>query len=115
MYDAVSDAQKCAFSLLRAGADGSALYRAVVSLFADAGYGTEPDGFVHSLGHGVGIEVHEAPSLSARGGALAAGNVVTIEPGLYYPGIGGVRIEDMGAVTAGGFDCYTDYTRDLIL
>ncbi len=109
MYDAVSDAQKCAFSLLRAGADGSDLYRAVVSLFADAGYGTEPDGFVHSLGHGVGIEVHEAPSLSARGGALAAGNVVTIEPGLYYPGIGGVRIEDMALVTDVGYDRITRF------
>ncbi len=109
MYDAVSDAQKCAFSLLRAGADGSDLYKAVVSLFADAGYGTEPDGFVHSLGHGVGIEVHEAPSLSARGGALAAGNVVTIEPGLYYPGIGGVRIEDMALVTDGGSDRITRF------
>lgn len=109
MYAAVSDAQRLAFSLLRAGADGSALYRAVVSLFADAGYGTEPDGFVHSLGHGVGLEVHEAPSLSARGSPLAAGNVVTIEPGLYYPGIGGVRIEDMALVNDGGYERITRF------
>ncbi|MCQ1538342.1 aminopeptidase P family protein [Methanocalculus taiwanensis] len=109
MYAAVSDAKTLAFSLLRAGADGSALYQAVVSFFEDAGYGTEPHGFVHSLGHGVGIEVHEAPSLSTRGGPLAAGNVVTIEPGLYYPGIGGVRIEDMALVTDGGYDRITRF------
>lgn len=109
MYAVVSDAKTLAFSLLRSGADGSALYRAVVSLFEDAGYGTEPDGFVHSLGHGVGIDVHEAPSLSSRGEPLAAGNVVTIEPGLYYPGIGGVRIEDMAIVTDGGYERITRF------
>ena len=109
MYAAVSDAKTLAFSLLRAGADGSTLYQAVVSLFADAGYGTEPDGFVHSLGHGVGLEVHEAPSISSRVSPLAAGNVVTIEPGLYYPGIGGVRIEDMALVTDGGYERITRF------
>ncbi|RQD81284.1 MAG: aminopeptidase P family protein [Methanocalculus sp. MSAO_Arc2] len=103
MYSIVSDAQKLAFSLIRDGADGSAVYQAIVTIFSDSGYGIEPDGFVHSLGHGVGLEVHEQPTLNARGGPLSAGNVITIEPGLYYSGIGGVRIEDMGVVTGSGF------------
>ncbi|MDO8842403.1 Xaa-Pro peptidase family protein [Methanocalculus sp.] len=109
MYESVSDAQALAFSLIRAGADGSSIYQAVVSFFSDCGYGTEPHGFVHSLGHGVGLDIHEAPSLNLRGSPLAAGNVITIEPGLYYPGIGGVRIEDMGLVTGGGFSRITRF------
>lgn len=109
MYTSVSDAKALAASLVRAGADGASIYQAVVSLFSDSGYGIEPHGFVHSLGHGVGLDVHEAPSLNSRGSQLAAGNVITIEPGLYYPGIGGVRIEDMGVVTAGGFERITRF------
>lgn len=104
MYDAVSDAGALAISLARNKRSGSDLYQAVVTHFSDRGYGTEPHGFVHSLGHGVGLEVHEAPWLNARGGELSAGNVITIEPGLYYPGIGGVRIENMGLVTESGFE-----------
>ena len=109
MYASVSDAKALAISLVRGGADGSSIYQAVVTLFSDCGYGTEPNGFVHSLGHGVGLEVHEAPSLNARGGPLAVGNVITIEPGLYYPGAGGVRIEDMGVVTKEGFERITRF------
>jgi Xaa-Pro aminopeptidase len=115
MHRAVLDAQTLGISLIRAGVSGADLYAAVVKLFDERGYESGSQGFVHSLGHGVGLDVHEAPSLSPSGGSLAAGNVVTVEPGLYYAGIGGVRIEDMGAVTADGFDDYTDYTRDLIL
>jgi len=102
-------------SLIRAGVAGSDVHNAVVKLFDEQGYESGAKGFVHSLGHGVGLEVHESPSLSPSGGPLAAGNVVTVEPGLYYAGIGGVRIEDMGVVTTGGFDCYTDYSRELIV
>lgn len=115
MHRAVLEAQTLGRSLIRAGVSGADLYAAVVKLFDEQGYESGSQGFVHSLGHGVGLEVHEAPALSPSGGPLAAGNVVTVEPGLYYTGTGGVRIEDMGAVTADGFDNYTDYTRDLIL
>lgn len=115
MHRAVLDAQTLGESLIRAGVSGAAVHNAVVKLFDERGYESGAKGFVHSLGHGVGLEIHEAPTLSPSGGTLAAGNVVTVEPGLYYPGIGGVRIEDMGVVTAGGFDCYTHYGRDLIL
>jgi len=86
-----------------------------VEFFRDRGYESNTQGFVHSLGHGVGLEVHEEPSLGPRGGALVAGNVITIEPGLYYPGTGGIRLEDMGAVTETGFDRFTQYTEELII
>ena len=115
MYDAVRDAKALGASMVRAGAVGADLYSAVVEFFCDRGYESEARGFIHSLGHGVGLEVHEEPSLGPRGGALAARNVITIEPGLYYPGIGGVRLEDMGAVTETGFDRFTQYKEELIL
>jgi len=115
MYDAVRDAKTLAAAEVRAGAAGADLYNAVVEFFRDRGYESDTRGFIHSLGHGVGLEVHEEPSLGPRGGALAVGNVVTIEPGLYYPGTGGVRLEDMGAVTETDFDRFTQYEEELTL
>ncbi len=115
MYEAVRDAKGHAASMLRAGAVGADLYRATVEFLRDCGYESNTQGFTHSLGHGVGLEVHEEPSLGPQGGALVAGNVVTIEPGLYYPGTGGVRLEDMGAVTETGFDRFTQYREELTL
>ena len=115
MYDAVRDAKTLSASMLRAGAVGADLYHAVVEFFRDRGYESDTRGFIHSLGHGVGLEVHEEPSLGPQGGPLAAGNVVTVEPGLYYPGTGGVRLEDMGAVTVTGFDRFTQYEEELTL
>jgi Xaa-Pro aminopeptidase len=115
MYDAVRDAKSLGASLVRAGAVGADLYHAVVEFFRDRGYESNMRGFTHSLGHGVGLEVHEEPSLGPLGGALTAGNVVTIEPGLYYPGTGGVRLEDMGAVTETGFDRFTQYEEELTI
>jgi Xaa-Pro aminopeptidase len=115
MYEAVRDAKALAASMVRAGVTGADLHHAVVEFFRDRGYESNTRGFTHSLGHGVGLEVHEEPSLGPKGGVLVAGNVVTIEPGLYYPGIGGVRLEDMGAVTETGFDRFTQYPEELIL
>jgi Xaa-Pro aminopeptidase len=115
MYEAVRDAKALGASRVRAGVTGADLYHAVVEFFSDHGYESSTQGFIHSLGHGVGLEVHEEPSLGPRGGALAAGNVITIEPGLYYPGIGGVRLEDMGAVAETGFDRFTQYEEELII
>lgn len=115
MYDAVRDAKTLAAAEVRAGVAGADLYNAVVEFFRDRGYESDTRGFIHSLGHGVGLEVHEEPSLGPRGGALAVGNVVTIEPGLYYPGTGGVRLEDMGAVTETDFDRFTQYEEELTL
>lgn len=115
MYEAVRDAKANAASMVRAGAVGADLYRATVEFFRDRGYESNTQGFTHSLGHGVGLEVHEEPSLGPQGGELVPGNVVTIEPGLYYPGTGGVRLEDMGAVTETGFDRFTQYREELTL
>jgi Xaa-Pro aminopeptidase len=59
-------------------------------------------GFFHGTGHGLGLQIHEAPSISARPSTMRSGHVVTVEPGLYYLGLGGVRIEDVALVTPGG-------------
>lgn len=115
MYEAVRDAHEMASSLVRPGAGGGDLYQRVVEFFRERGYATDTQGFVHSLGHGVGLDVHEQPSLGPVGETLVAGNVVTIEPGLYYKGVGGVRLEDMGAVSPDGFDRFTQYPMELIL
>ena len=115
MYEAVREAKALSASQVRAGILGADLYTAVVDFFHDRGYESGTQGFIHSLGHGVGLEVHEEPSLGPRGGALVAGNVITIEPGLYYPGTGGIRLEDMGAVTETGFDRFTKYEERLII
>jgi Xaa-Pro aminopeptidase len=106
----------------RPGQTGDALMRLVCELFAEHGHKTplhkEPgevlaDGFFHSLGHGVGLEVHEAPSLGRNGEALVAGDVVTLEPGLYRSGYGGVRLEDLVLVTDDGHENLTDFPYDL--
>ncbi|HEX3002341.1 MAG TPA: M24 family metallopeptidase, partial [Methanoregula sp.] len=91
------------------------VYQAVVDFFAERGYESDTRGFVHNLGHGVGLQVHELPTVGPAGKALAAGTVITIEPGLYYPGIGGVRLEDIGVVTSRGFDNFTNFSEELVL
>jgi len=115
MYGAVRDAQDRAAAAIRAGIEGSVVHQAVVDLFDERGYTTGLKGFTHNLGHGVGLEVHELPSLGPGGERLHAGNVVTNEPGLYYPGTGGVRIENIGVVTRSGFRCLTRFPRELVL
>ncbi len=116
MYDTVHEAKELAVSLIRAGVSGADVHNAAADYFTKKGYVTAgTSGFIHSLGHGVGLAIHESPSLSVRGGVLEEGNVVTVEPGLYYPGIGGVRLEDMCAVTEDGFDRFTTFEEELIV
>ena len=116
MYQTVHDAKELAASMIRPGVSGADVHNAVSAYFKDHGYETAgTSGFIHGLGHGVGLAIHESPSLSPRGEILAEGNVVTIEPGLYYPGTGGVRLEDMGAVTSDGFDRFTIFEEELII
>jgi Xaa-Pro aminopeptidase len=108
MYNAVNAAQKAALRDVREGARTKNIHEVVHRIFTTRGFRTEiknghAEGFTHSTGHGVGLEIHESPSLSPGPGRLKAGNVVTVEPGLYYRKIGGVRIEDTVLVTRTGF------------
>ncbi len=103
---AVRSAQLAALGTVRAGIDGRVVHDCVVDHFKSLGYETTrgpkgSQGFFHGTGHGLGLDVHEAPSLGRRESRLRAGAVVTVEPGLYYPGLGGCRIEDVVQVTAG--------------
>jgi Xaa-Pro aminopeptidase len=107
---------------VKPGVNGRALFEQVCEQFQDAGYKTQlnkgagevlEDGFFHSLGHGVGLEVHELPSLGRAGHDLVAGDVITIEPGLYRAGYGGLRLEDIVLVTDDGYEVLTDYPYDL--
>jgi Xaa-Pro aminopeptidase len=99
IYQLVAEAQKAGREALRAGAELRDVDGAARQLIADAGYGEQ---FSHSLGHGVGLQIHEAPGIAATStGTLLAGSVVTVEPGVYLPDRGGVRIEDTLVVPAG--------------
>lgn len=107
LYDTVLRAQKAALRQVAPGVSGKEIHEGICKAFAAAGYETGikdgvPQGFIHSTGHGVGLEIHEAPSVSPVGGPLEVGQVVTIEPGLYYREVGGVRIEDTVVVTETG-------------
>lgn len=106
MFKAVKGAQGLGLSLLRAGVDGKKVHQMVADYLKGAGFHTFKDkrglqGFTHGTGHGVGLDIHESPSLGKFGGPLPENSVVTVEPGLYYRGIGGMRIEDMALVTKG--------------
>jgi len=115
MYSALREAKQCAVSRISSGVSGAGLHQLVVDLFRERGYSSDTQGFVHNLGHGVGLQIHELPVVGPAGKSLESGNVITIEPGLYYTGIGGVRLEDIGAVTRHGFDNFTSFPEDLVV
>lgn len=111
---AVREAQRIALKRVKHGVDGASVHRAVCDYFSAQGYitkrdGTTPVGFFHSTGHGLGLDVHEDPRLSVQSSPLKSGMVVTVEPGLYYPGLGGCRIEDVVRCIPGGRDKLSSY------
>ncbi len=113
IYETVLSAQKASLSVLKAGVSCKQADLAARSIIESAGYG---EYFGHGTGHGVGIEIHEEPSLSPRSEAiLKEGNIVTVEPGIYIPGKFGVRIEDMALITKNGYENLTSTPKDLII
>jgi Xaa-Pro aminopeptidase len=128
IYDVVKRAQDAGIKALRPGVTGREVHELVEDIIWQAGYDTlrpgqkkdpsdpTPRGFIHSTGHGVGLEIHEAPAIARSGTTpLLAGDVVTIEPGVYDPVIGGVRLEDMLVITESGARNLTQAPRELVV
>jgi Xaa-Pro aminopeptidase len=118
MYAIVHEGVRLGHSRLREGVPGMDVHRAIQALFERQGYRTgvkdgRMQGFFHGTGHGLGLQIHEAPSVGRRPSVLRAGHVVTVEPGLYYLGLGGVRIEDVALVTKTGSRCLTRVPKQL--
>jgi len=116
MYNAVLKSQLAAIKKIRAGIGAKEIYDVAKDSILKAGYEVGEKGFIHGLGHGVGLDIHEKPSLKPHSeDVLEAGNIITIEPGLYYPKVGGIRIEDMVLVTKTGCKNLTNYPKSLII
>ena len=128
IYDVVMRAQDAGITALRPGVTGREVHELVEDIIWEAGYDTlrpgqkkdpadpTPRGFIHSTGHGVGLEIHEAPAIARSGTKpLLVGDVVTIEPGVYDPVIGGVRLEDMLVITETGARNLTQAPRELVV
>lgn len=115
MYEAVRGAQEATFSKIAPGIPARDMHEAACDVFRRSGYEVGEKGFVHSVGHGLGLDVHEAPGLGSGSDTLEPGNVVTVEPGLYYPEFGGIRIEDVVVVIEGGYENLTDYPKGFVI
>ena len=124
MFDAVRGAQELAISMVKPGVACRDMQEAVERYFTEAGFITSgkgkefpyAEGFVHGVGHGVGLDVHEAPRIGRTSAdILMEGDVITIEPGLYYKDIGGVRLEDMVLVTKDGCRNLTQCSKEFVV
>ena len=114
LVEAVRAAQFGAMQSIRAGVNGRDIHRGVIAEFEQRGYATRHTakgsvGFFHGTGHGLGLAVHELPRMSTVDHTLLKDSVVTVEPGLYYPGLGGCRIEDVVQITARGVKQLSDF------
>jgi Xaa-Pro aminopeptidase len=120
-YDLTEEALAAALAAVAPDNTGGDVHAAACEVYEDAGLPTfrsDPAtevGFIHSTGHGVGLDVHERPRLSTDGGDLVPGQVITVEPGLYDPKVGGVRIEDIVIVTEDGYENITEYPIELVV
>lgn len=120
MYDAVKEVQINTLSKVKNGANGKIIHREVQDFFTSRGFetcseGSELYGFFHGTGHGVGLDCHEEPRISSGGSILHSGEVVTVEPGLYYQGRGAVRIEDLVVVRDDSSEVLTEYEKQLVV
>ena len=120
MHAAVVEAKRDAIAAVRPGATGESVHAATLTALARHGYASGQPAvpgvavIAHGTGHGIGLEVHEPPLLAAKGPPLIVGDVLTVEPGLYAIGLGGVRVEDMVAVTARGCENFNQLQESLV-
>ncbi len=110
IYDLVRRTHEECVEAIHAGVDGRDIHELSVKIISDAGYGAY---YGHGLGHGVGIDIHELPVFGRKSNTVSEGAVITVEPGVYLPGVGGVRLEDYGLVTADGFEPFTKSSHEL--
>ena len=125
MYDAVLESQEAALAMVKAGVNGKDVHHKVAEVLHETGYKTNvhdqgdgkplTEGFFHGTGHGVGLEIHEAPRVSLADDELIPGDVVSIEPGVYDPEFGGVRIEDLVLVTEDGCRNLTSFPKRFVV
>ncbi len=116
MYNTVLNGQKLGISMIRDGVKSKDVHSAIVEYFNESGFETgnlngKQQGFIHSTGHGLGLEIHEPPRIGMGDEILKEGNVLTVEPGLYYEKIGGIRIEDVVVVEKNGCTNLTKYPK----
>ncbi len=118
LWETVLEAQQAVIKKMKPGADGEVIHREVVEFFTQRGYPTRQEngrwtGFFHGTGHGLGLEIHESPRFART--RMKPGQVITVEPGLYYPGLGGVRIEDVATITERGVRLLSRFEKQLEL